>query len=75
MYNSSRREFWACPVDLGKNALPGRSYYLDLPGAAAEKEAGSGGWRGGDGDRMGMDGVCKSVKIDVPGFVDAWICN
>ena len=75
MYNSSRREFWACPVSLGENLLPGRSYCLDLPGEAAEKEAGRGGWRDGDGDRMGMEGVCRSVKIDVPGFVDAWICN
>ena len=75
VYNSSRRSFWACPVNLGENIMPGRSYFLELPGRAEGKEADRGGWRRGDGDWMEMGGVCKSVKIDVPGFVDAWICN
>ena len=39
MYNSSRREFWACPVNLGENQMPGRSYFFDLPGGVPEKEA------------------------------------
>ncbi len=75
VYNSSRSQFWACPVCLGEGVQLGWSYYLDSPGEEkvdgpdmAEDGRGSQGERGPAVD-------CRNVTINLQGVVDEWICN